>query len=106
MLDLGKAIKLVRTAQGKSVGEVAKKAKVGAPFLSLVEKGRRQPSIETLRRLSDALSVPSEVLILLAYSGTNGLRTDDEAISGLAASILRVDEAEKELRQRILRHRK
>lgn len=101
MLDLGNAIRIVRTAQQKTVREVAKKAGIGSPFLSLLERGKRQPSLETLRRIADALSVPSEALILLAVPTTGHLRTDNAVVSGLADALRRVVEAEAALKKKL-----
>jgi transcriptional regulator with XRE-family HTH domain len=99
-LELGKAIRLVRNAQGMGLAQVAKKAKVGVPFLSLMERGKRSPSLETLRKIAKALSVPPEALVLLA--GTAGtLRTDDETISDLAESVQRLAIAEESLRNKL-----
>jgi transcriptional regulator with XRE-family HTH domain len=57
-LDLGKAIKLVRTAAGMRQGAVAKQVGVSANYLSLIENGKREPSVSFLRKLASALGVP------------------------------------------------
>jgi transcriptional regulator with XRE-family HTH domain len=52
-------IKALRTRAGLTQAEVAKKAKVTVPYLSMLERGRRRsPSIPVLRRLARALGVP------------------------------------------------
>ena len=100
MLSLGKAIRFVRTTQEQSLSEVAKKAGVGIPFLSLIENGARQPSIESLRKIADALSVPSEALILLAYP-SSGLKSESKAVARLTASLAKLAAAEAELKKRL-----
>ena len=101
MLLLGKAIKLVRTAQGLSLGEVAKQAKVGIPFLSLLEGGDRQPSLDTLRRIADALHIPSEALVLLAQSHDGRLNSNDAVVTDFAESVRRLADAEESLRVKL-----
>jgi XRE family transcriptional regulator of biofilm formation len=102
MLSLGKAIKLIRSARGEPLGSVAERAKVGIPFLSLVEAGQRQPSIATLRRISDALEIPPEVLILLGVEKHgSSLRSEDEAVASLTTALEKVARAEAELKTRL-----
>ena len=57
-MDLGKAIKLVRTAAGMRQGTVAKQLGVTANYLSLIENGKREPSVSFLRKLASTLGVP------------------------------------------------
>ncbi|SRR5437660_708893 len=57
-MDLGKAIKLVRTASGRKQGEIAESLGVTANYLSLVENGKREPSVSFLKRLAATLGVP------------------------------------------------
>jgi transcriptional regulator with XRE-family HTH domain len=105
MLQLGKAIKLVRTAQGLSLGEVAKQSKVGMPFLSLLESGQRHPSLDSLRRIASALGIPSEALVLLAQSQGGSLNSADGAVLDLAESVRRLADAEESLREKLRSHK-
>ena len=57
-MELGKAIKLVRTAAGMRQGVVAKQVGVTANYLSLIENGKREPSVSFLRKLASTLGVP------------------------------------------------
>ena len=102
MLSLGKAIKMIRSARGEPLAAIAARAQIGVPFLSLVESGERQPSIATLRRISAALEIPAEVLVLLGV-GSDGisLRTDDEAVSGLRSALDRVANEEEDLKKKL-----
>jgi transcriptional regulator with XRE-family HTH domain len=101
MLNLGRAIKLIRSARGKSLADVAERSGTSVPFLSLVEGGDRQPSLATLRKISEALEIPPEVLILVASEGAGTLRTDDGIAAGLADALARVAAAEVELKRRL-----
>lgn len=55
--DLGNRLRALRTRQGLSVREVARRADVTASFLSQVERNNALPSIQTLRRLSEVLGI-------------------------------------------------
>lgn len=63
-MDLGRAVKLMRTASGLRQREVATKLGVTSNYLSLVENGKREPSVSFLRGLSGILNVPVGVFFL------------------------------------------
>jgi XRE family transcriptional regulator, master regulator for biofilm formation len=101
MLNLGKAIKLVRVGLGKSLAQVAKQSGVGVAFLSLVESGERQPSLSTLKRISEALNIPSELFIILGQHGSSSLRSDDARVGSLVDALRRVEAAQADLKRRL-----
>jgi transcriptional regulator with XRE-family HTH domain len=55
-------IKAVRTAKGISQADVAKALHISRQAVSLYEKGKREPRIETWKQLSKFLGVPVEYL--------------------------------------------
>jgi transcriptional regulator with XRE-family HTH domain len=63
-MNLGQAIKLIRTANGFKQKEIARKTNVTANYLSLIEGGKREPSISFLNRLAGVLGVPVGVFFL------------------------------------------
>lgn len=65
-MDYGRAIRIVRTAYGLTQGELADRLSIGSSQLSLIEAGRRKPSLKVLDELSTALGVPPHLLTLLA----------------------------------------
>jgi transcriptional regulator with XRE-family HTH domain len=101
LIAIGKAIRVVREARNQRLGEVAKNAGVSVPFLSLVENGERGPSLDVVVRLSMALKLPVDVLLLLTQSGKTTLKTSDRRTMGLVKAIQAVDEAEKKLRSKL-----
>ena len=101
LIAIGKAIRIVREARSQRLGEVAKNAGVSVPFLSLVENGEREPSLDVVVRLSMALKLPVDVLLLLTQSGKTTLKTSDRKTMGLVKAIQAVDEAEKKLRLKL-----
>jgi hypothetical protein len=52
---LGAVLRVERTAQGRTLQEVARTARVSVAFVSEVERGMKQPSSEVLAALSTAL---------------------------------------------------
>ncbi len=70
--------------------DLAKKAKITTSHLSLIEAGRRVPSLTTLEKLSKGLGVPVYLIMLLAAEpgdlpGKNMNKTDE-----LATTLLRM----------------
>ena len=54
---LGGALRSARTAQSRSLREVAKSARVSLGYLSEVERGQKEPSSELLNSICDALGI-------------------------------------------------
>jgi len=65
-MNLGNAIKLCRTRKDISQNDLALLAGISKSYLSLLEKGKRDPNFSTVRKISDALSVPLSILLFLA----------------------------------------
>jgi transcriptional regulator with XRE-family HTH domain len=90
-MDFGKAIRICRSAYGLTQGQLARRLKLSASQVSLIESGRRQPSAEVLKNVSRALKVPLPLLMLL---GSEAADLDDvhseEEITQLAKSLLRL----------------
>jgi transcriptional regulator with XRE-family HTH domain len=99
VLDLGKTIRILRQARGWKLSDLADKAKVSVSFLSLVESGDRQPSLDVLRRVAQALKLPSEALILMSFQSDANLRGADPAMSKLRKGIDRLVQVENQLKE-------
>jgi XRE family transcriptional regulator, master regulator for biofilm formation len=73
-MDYGKGIRVARAVAGIRQKQLAKLSGLDASHISLIEKGKRRPSLETLEKLSKALNVPQDLLLLLA-AGPNDLKS-------------------------------
>ncbi len=65
-MNLGKAIKLCRTQKNMSQTELANQAEISVSYLSLLERGKRDPNLSTVEKISEALKVPVSILVFLA----------------------------------------
>ena len=65
-MKFGKAIRICRAARGLSQKELAASAKVKPSYISLIEAGKRSPSLATLEKIARALSVPTHLIMMLA----------------------------------------
>jgi transcriptional regulator with XRE-family HTH domain len=60
--NIGHIIKVLRTASGLKQKDLAQRAGIKANYLSLVESGKRDPSLNVLRAIAKALNVPISML--------------------------------------------
>ncbi len=65
-MDYGKALKIARAISGLQQKELAALAGLAPSYLSLIEMGKRKPSVNAIRKLSHALEIPAHLLTLLA----------------------------------------
>jgi len=64
---LGEALRRTRLEQGRTLADVASAAKVSMPYLSEIERGRKEASSEVLASICEALRI--ELLDVLAIIG-------------------------------------
>jgi len=62
--NIGKSIKFVRIAADLKQGDMADKLGVSQNYLSLIENGKKEPSLSFLRKVSEIFDVPLSFLIL------------------------------------------
>lgn len=94
--QLGKTIRIIRQAKELKIFDIAKDAEISIPFLSLVERGERQPSLEVLERIADALKVPVEVFVSLG-SNSSGLAPRRQRSGQLVSAVSKLIELETKL---------
>ena len=63
-MTLGQTIRLIRSSAGVKQQELATRLGVSKNYISLLESGKREPSISFLRRLSGELEVPMGMFFL------------------------------------------
>src|SRR5579862_9541354 len=105
-LVLGQSIRIIRQARGITSSELAKQASISTAFLSLVESAKRTPSIGVLQRLAKALDVPIVTLLFLAGGDRLNISTRDHSARALAGAIRRLAQTERNLKDRLGRHRR
>ncbi len=64
-MNYGKAIRVVRSARGLTQQKLAEKAGLDSSYISMIESGRRVPSLGVLEDLATALLTPLYLLLLL-----------------------------------------
>ncbi|MGV3346185.1 helix-turn-helix domain-containing protein [Enterobacteriaceae bacterium LUAb1] len=66
MLDIGSTIKFCREARKLTLQDLADRADLTKSYLSRVENNQRDPTITALEKISLALHVPLNIIILLS----------------------------------------
>lgn len=87
-MDYGRALRICRAALKVSQQEVAKRARITTSYLSLIESGKRSPSLDTLGKICRAMDVPIHLVMLLAAGRENIPGSERKYLRGLAESLL------------------
>lgn len=87
-MDYAKAIRICRAAFGLKQSELARCLKIGPSHLSLIESGKRQPSLETIEEIAHALHIPKHLLMLLASEPEDLTTTSEEDLNLVSRSLL------------------
>ncbi len=101
--DYAKAFRIIRAAFGLRQSELAERMPITASQLSLIEAGKRQPSLRVVNGLANAVGVPAALISLLASTADDVESKSDEDISDLARALLRLLVSAREEPQRSLK---
>jgi transcriptional regulator with XRE-family HTH domain len=103
--DYAKAFRVIRAAFGLQQSELAARMPISASQLSLIEAGKRQPSLRVVNGLARAVGIPAALISLLASTSDEVESKSDHDISDLARALLRVLVSAKEEPQHSLNFR-
>ena len=85
--DFAKAFRVIRAAYGLRQAQLAPRLGVSASQLSLIEAGKRQPSLRVITNLASTTGVPTSLIMLLASDPEDVAHED---VASLAAALLRL----------------
>lgn len=97
--DYGKSFRIIRAAFGLRQSELAARMRISASQLSLIEAGKRQPSLRVVKALADAVGIPTTLIMLLASSADEVETRSDAHIADLSRALLRLLVTAKEPHQ-------
>ncbi|MDK1895508.1 helix-turn-helix domain-containing protein [Klebsiella sp. K4-172] len=66
MLDIGSTVKLCREARKLTLQDLSDRTDLTKSYLSRIENNQRDPTITALEKISQALHVPLNIIILLS----------------------------------------
>jgi transcriptional regulator with XRE-family HTH domain len=86
-MNYGKGIKIARAIAGIQQKDLAGKAGIDASHVSMIEMGKRQPSMIVVNKISAALGMPPHLLALLSADHDDVAINDPEELKRAAASL-------------------
>ena len=89
-MNYGKGLKLARAIADLNQKDLALKAGLDPSHISLIEKGTRKPSLEALEKLSQALGIPSDLFLLMAFDKEDLKLRNPEELQRAVESIARL----------------
>ena len=101
--NYAKAFRVIRAAFGLRQSDLAERMPITASQLSLIEAGKRQPSVKVVDGLAAAVGIPPALITLLASTPEEIKTTQELDISDLAKTLLRTLVAASEEPQGSLR---
>ena len=89
-MNYSKAIRVARSLADISQGELANSAEIDRSYLSLIESGKRQPSVETIEKIALALKLPFHLLSLLGSEESDVQKVSHEHIASLSIALTKL----------------
>lgn len=89
-MNLGNAIKLIRTQSNLTQTELAEQAGISVSYLSMLERNKRDPNFSTLERIIDVLNVPMSIFVFLAADEDEISSIDRELAERLSVTALQL----------------
>ncbi len=86
-MNYSKAIRIARSMSNTTQATLADRSGLDRSYLSLIEGGKRKPTVETLQQISYALRIPFHLLTLLAMGKTDAKKISEEHVSSLARQL-------------------
>lgn len=86
-MHIGNAIKDLRQKRGFKQNEFAEKSGLSQSYLSLIEKGVKEPTLSILKQIATVLEIPMPVLVFFALDKDDVEESKRETFSMLEPSI-------------------
>lgn len=86
-MKLGRALKVIRTASGIKQKDIAVELGVTPNYISLIEAGKREPSISFLKKFARILKVPTGLFLLWDEAESEPFGNDMEQVRGLLTQL-------------------
>jgi Predicted transcription factor, homolog of eukaryotic MBF1 len=88
-MNYSKALKVARAMSGLQRKELADRAGLDASYVSLIELGKRKPSLSAIEKLSRALGIPQHLFTLLASEPEDLTISDPTELQRASESLAR-----------------
>jgi transcriptional regulator with XRE-family HTH domain len=89
-MNYSKAIRVARSLADLSQRQLADRAEIDRSYLSLIESGKRQPTIETIEKIAQALKMPFHLLSLLGSEADDVQNANPAQIESLSLALTKL----------------
>ncbi len=89
MMNFGKVIKKYRMDANLSQVTLSKRLKVQSTYISAIENGKKEPSLNLLKKIAKAFHIRPEILFWEAIEITSKVKSEDRKTIELAKVLLR-----------------
>src|SRR5437016_13988981 len=89
-MNYGKAVRIARAISGLQQRELAELVGLDPSHVSLIEMGKRRPSVSALEKLAKGLGVPLHLLTLLGAERDDLKRIGPDELDSIGESLARL----------------
>lgn len=89
-MNIGHALKVCRSSKKLTLGDLAERTTLSPSYLSMIESGKRDPTLSSIEKIAAALGVPMPILLFLAAENGELEGIDSETSLRLSAAVLDV----------------
>ncbi len=89
-MKYSKALKIIRAVVGISQQELAIKTSISKSLLSRIESDDRSLSKTNLKKISQKLNIPTDLIELLAYEKNEVKNIDKDKVENLGKTLLKI----------------
>ena len=86
-MQIGRAIKELRQERGLKQNEFAERCGLSQSYLSHIEKGTKEPTLNMLKQISSALDIPMPILVFMSMESEDVSESKRQAFELLEPSI-------------------
>ena len=90
LMDYGKALRLARALKGFQQQELAELAEIDASYISLIEQGKRTPSLKLIHKLSRVIGIPVHLFTFLAMESEDSELLDQNELTSIGESLTKL----------------
>lgn len=89
-MNYGKALRMARALSGLQQQELAEKAEIDSSYISLIEQGKRTPSVKFIHKLSRAIGIPPYLFTFLAMESEDNELLDNEELASIGEALTKL----------------
>src|ERR1035437_9368363 len=89
-MNYSKSIRVARPLADMPQRELAKRISVDSSLVSMLESGKRKPTLDTLEKIAAALGIPFHLFTLLASEAEDVRNADPRTVQRLAAGLAKL----------------